>query len=140
MVNDGFGQRFGNHDVCVRHFNVNCGRGRRAFYAKCSCDGRCKSLKNCWQFICLQSTLSKPGASFLNCVESVVGNQGSEAVQTEIHDEPKRSIQSVRSSTHTTVHISLVVDSALFMQQMMRPLTRRKTLVLLPQYQESFLS
>lgn len=67
-------------------------------------------------FFRIQSVLSNIGPAFLHFVKSVDGNRKSDEVQIEIRDKPKRSVQLGRSGAHPTVHISVVVDSSLFMR------------------------
>lgn len=100
-------QCFGKHEVCIwllcTHncdIDDNCGRWQRACYAKRSCHGRRNYLKYCWQCVCLQSVVSKPGSAIMHCVKSVIGNCRSNVVQLERQNVPKCSVQLGRSGPH----------------------------------------
>lgn len=77
--------------------------------------------------------------TFCHFVKPVIGNNWNNIVQTVIFDEPKRSVRQVRSVTHRMVHISLVVDSAILMQQKAQPLTGCNSLLPFTPYKKSFL-
>lgn len=130
-------------DACVRQLwdqtldiDKKFGRGRRACYAKRSYHERWKGLKHRWKFVCLQSVLSKPDSAFLHFVKSVVGNCQSDAVLIEVGERLKRSIQVVKSGSHPTVQVSLVVDGALSIQKRVSPLTRCESLLSFAQYEK----
>lgn len=114
---------FGNHNVCVGHLcslilklNDNCYKCRRACHANCSCDGRQKGSKNCWQFNFPQCVLSKSDPAFLRFVEAIVDNGCNDMVQIEVGDKEKHSVQPVSSALRSVAHFIPVVDSAPTMQ------------------------
>lgn len=82
--------------------------------------------------------LYKSGQAFLYREKSVVGNDRSGVVQIQTCEEPMRSVQRVRSVPHPNVHINLVVDSIICMEQMVRTFTRYTSLFPLTQYKISF--
>lgn len=82
--------------------------------------------------------LHKFGLAFLYCVRNFVGIRRSNAVQTEISDEPNCIFQLFRSGSNPAVHISHGVDSALSRQLMVRLLTKCKLLACLLSMETGF--
>lgn len=86
------------------------------------------------------SAYYEPGLVYLHCAKNVAGKGGNSVIQREKGDEPNHSVHLGRSVLHRIVHIIFVVDSGLFVQKMVRLLTKSKSLFPLAQCKESFLS
>lgn len=119
----GWGQFFGNHDVCddclsrnILYINDNYCRWWGACYAKGNYHWRREGQEDCWQFVALQCVQGKSITGFLHCEKCVAAHGWSDVVRVKMDDEPTRTIQHIKSVSHHSGLTSLVVDSTVPMQ------------------------